>query len=131
MNVSVAIVQKDAEVLVVLRQLREDALGWSFPSGKVEPEETTAGAAIRETFEETGVRCEAIRRLGERVHPNTAVHVTYWLCRYQHGDARVINREEIAEVQWVSGTEAIGHFTSDIFPPVREFLSKLATSGVT
>ncbi|AXH97630.1 (deoxy)nucleoside triphosphate pyrophosphohydrolase [Ornithinimicrobium avium] len=37
--------------------------GWEFPGGKVEPGESPAQAAVRETLEELGVRV----RLGERV----------------------------------------------------------------
>jgi len=51
------------EVAVVHRPHRSD---WSLPKGKLEPGERHDVAAVRETFEETGVRCVLGPRLGHR-----------------------------------------------------------------
>lgn len=60
-NAAVMLVIKDGCILAVSR--RYDKTKFGLPGGKVEPDETTEAAAIRETFEETGVqvtKCEFI-----------------------------------------------------------------------
>jgi 8-oxo-dGTP pyrophosphatase MutT (NUDIX family) len=47
-------------VLVIRNRFGE----WVLPKGKVEPEETPPEAALREVFEETGVRAELMCSLG-------------------------------------------------------------------
>ncbi len=60
-NAAVMLIIKDGLILAVSR--RYDKTKFGLPGGKVEPDETTEAAAIRETFEETGVqvtKCEFI-----------------------------------------------------------------------
>ncbi|HLX89660.1 MAG TPA: NUDIX domain-containing protein, partial [Acidimicrobiales bacterium] len=42
------------EVAVIHRPVRKD---WSLPKGKLEPDETFEGCAVREVLEETGYAC--------------------------------------------------------------------------
>lgn len=53
------VVVHDNHVLLVRRINPPDAGKWGFPGGWIDPGETMAQAAIRELFEETGVRAEA------------------------------------------------------------------------
>jgi 8-oxo-dGTP diphosphatase len=48
------VVVRDGRVLLVHRDRYDD---WSLPKGKLEPGETWEDAALREVWEETGVRC--------------------------------------------------------------------------
>ncbi len=50
---AVVVVRKGDRVLVVHE--RKHGQSWYLPAGRVEPGETLAGAAVRETLEETGV----------------------------------------------------------------------------
>ncbi len=55
---TIAAVIKDASVLLVRRANPPDAGLWGFPGGKIDFGETIEQAAVRELFEETGVRGE-------------------------------------------------------------------------
>jgi len=56
---TIAAVIKDGTVLLVRRANPPDAGLWGFPGGKIDFGETIEQAAVRELFEETGVRAEA------------------------------------------------------------------------
>ena len=58
------VVREDGRLLLVRRGRDPQRGRWSVPGGKVEPGETVAEAAARETFEETGARVRAERELG-------------------------------------------------------------------
>ena len=51
----VVVDDRNSTVLIVHRPRYDD---WSLPKGHVDPGETFEQAALREVFEETGVRCE-------------------------------------------------------------------------
>lgn len=122
MTVVIAVVQKNDTFLIIRRSKKEGKLEWAFPGGKLEGNETPADAAIREVLEETGIWCVPVRSLGTRQHPQTNAHIDYWLCVYGHGQATIAHPEEVSEVRWVSGSEAISLFTTDIYGPVRQHL---------
>ncbi len=48
----------------ILLMRRVDSHLWSLPAGGMEVGETPAAAVVRETFEETGVRCRAVALVG-------------------------------------------------------------------
>jgi len=51
---------------------------WTFPKGLIEDHETPKDAAIRETYEETGIRCTILRKVDEfeiyRMYRNVRFH---------------------------------------------------------
>ncbi|MFC3073043.1 NUDIX hydrolase [Shinella pollutisoli] len=53
---SSAILERDGRYLLVLRRNPPAADMYAFPGGRAEPGETPAEAALRELFEETGIR---------------------------------------------------------------------------
>jgi 8-oxo-dGTP diphosphatase len=65
--VAAAVIVDDGRVLLVRRRVEEGRLSWQFPAGKVEPGESGAEAAVRETLEEAGLAVRVVGRLGERV----------------------------------------------------------------
>ncbi|MFE0728778.1 NUDIX hydrolase [Streptomyces antibioticus] len=102
----------------VLLGKRADNLEWCVISGIPDPGEQPADCAVREVYEETGVRCVperiALIRSGRRVeYPNgdrcQFMDVTF-RCRAVGGEARV-NDDESVEVGW---------FSVDALPPMRE-----------
>jgi mutator protein MutT len=58
---AIAVVIHDGQVLLVRRANPPDVGLWGFPGGKIDAGETIEAAAIRELYEETGVRGEARR----------------------------------------------------------------------
>jgi 8-oxo-dGTP diphosphatase len=67
-KVVIAVVQWDDRFLLVRRKMVEGRLAWNFPGGKIESGESELAAAEREVLEETGVQCQAVRKMGERRH---------------------------------------------------------------
>ena len=57
----------------VLLQKRSDVLKWGIPSGHVEPGETVEHAAIREVYEETGLKIKVERLIGVYSDPQSQV----------------------------------------------------------
>ena len=91
----------------------------------IETGETQIEAAKRETLEETDVDCKPVRVLGERIHPNTGHEMAYVLCEYVKGNAIVKDKDELDRVEWMAPPEISKAVTTDIFPPVKEFLQSL------
>ncbi|MBF9073692.1 NUDIX hydrolase [Streptacidiphilus fuscans] len=117
--VAAAVVVHGGRVLMVRRAVPEGELVWQFPAGKIEPGETPADAAVRETVEETGVVTRLARVIGERVHPATGRHITYLACSVERGDARIPSGDEVAEVRWVTLTELTDLVPHGLFEPVQ------------
>ena len=115
------VVRADGAVLLIHRPQYDD---WTLPKGKVEPGETEAECAVRETEEETGVRVTLGREL-------TTVHWTdrngepkscrYWLAASYEGEATAQN--EVDALEWLPLDEAIERLTyprdADVLRAVR------------
>lgn len=97
-------------VLLVHRPKYDD---WSFPKGKLEPDETLEEAALREVREETGLDCRIIRELGltryryrtrskGRLRPKA---VRYFLMEHVRRRIRVPG-EEVDAAEWFDLAEA-------------------------
>jgi bis(5'-nucleosidyl)-tetraphosphatase len=78
---------------------------WLFPKGHVEDGETAAEAALREVWEEAGVRARTIRRLRrvEQKKEGDWITVVYYLMAYAGRKAALEDRR----VRWFTFDEAI------------------------
>jgi 8-oxo-dGTP diphosphatase len=50
---------------------------WTFPAGKIESGESPEHAAVRETWDETGLPIRTGDVIGSRIHPLTGVPIAY------------------------------------------------------
>ncbi|MFB6776530.1 NUDIX hydrolase [Streptomyces sp. NPDC056352] len=122
--VSTAIIVDGGLVLMIRRREREGRLRWAFPGGGIEAGETPEQAAVRETSEEVTLEVKAVRVLGDRVHPDTGVHMTYVACEPITGTAAIGDPEEIAEVAWISHAQIPDYVPYGLFPQVQAYLDE-------
>ena len=103
------VVLRDGMVLVVHRPRYDD---WSLPKGKLDPGESWEDCALREVWEETGLRCSLGREL-----PSTEYHdrhgrfkqVRYW--QMEREDGEFAPNDEVDELRWAAPAEARGLLT--------------------
>ena len=79
------VLRKDGDQLrVLLVRAKRDPGVWIFPKGHIEPGESAADAALRETREESGVEGELVAPIGEPLEFHNGrdeVSVQYFLIR--------------------------------------------------
>ncbi|MFD7547543.1 NUDIX hydrolase [Streptomyces sp. NPDC059578] len=121
-GIAAAIVVHDSRVLMVRRRVSEGQLSWQFPAGEVEPGESRENAAVRETHEETGLKVNALKLLGERVHPATGRLMSYTACEVVSGTAHVADTEELDELAWVAHSDIPQYVPYGLFEPVQQHL---------
>lgn len=126
LRVAIAVVMRDADVLLVCRQDGTD-IAWQFPAGIVKPGGSAQKVAVRETLNETGVHCSIRAHLGERLHPVTRALCDYFLADYVHGEAVNGDTSENVAVAWAPISDLARYIPSDrVFPPILEALEAAA-----
>jgi 8-oxo-dGTP diphosphatase len=120
--ISAAVIIQDGRLLLVRRRVTEGSLSWQFPAGQVEPGESPGDAAVRETFEETGLVVAARRILGDRVHPATKRQMFYVEADAIAGTAHVADQDELDAVAWVKSSEISEYIPYPFYGPVQEHL---------
>ena len=111
-SVSVHLFDEDGRLLLV-RQRDGDV--WSTPGGLVEPDERPADAAVREAWEETGLRVVPQRVIGVYGGPECVMRydsgdeaqyvIVAIECRIESGSLRA-DGDETTDVRWVSRVDA-------------------------
>ncbi|RKS08107.1 NUDIX domain-containing protein [Nocardiopsis sp. Huas11] len=92
----------DGRILMIKRA---DNGRWVPPGGVLELDETPERGAVREVFEETGVRIEPVRLTGVYKNMKRGVVCLTFLCDYVGGQPTT--SEESREVVWLTADEAI------------------------
>src|SRR5829696_941713 len=98
------VVRDDGRVAIVHRPEYDD---WTLPKGKLDSGEPFEQAALREVWEETGLRCELVRELppvryAVRERPKV---VRYWLMSVAEDPGFAAN-SEVDELRWLSAPAA-------------------------
>jgi 8-oxo-dGTP diphosphatase len=122
--VSTAIIVHDGRVLMARRRQQEGKLLWAFPGGGIEAGESPEEAAVREVAEEVGLEVAAVQVLGDRVHPQSGVHMTYVACTVVSGEASVVDEEELAEVVWLEHGQIPEYVPWGLFDKVQAYLDE-------
>lgn len=119
----------------VLMQRRRDTGQWALPMGKQEIGETPSQCAIRETFEETGVRVEITGIVGVFSDPGHVVAYSDGEVR-QEWELTLLARpvggvpaanEEASEVGWFDPAELSG---LDVHPTMRRQIDCYLTGAM-
>ena len=103
-RVRALVVNDNDEILLVRSWLGHQR--WSLPGGGIRQGESLVSAAVRETFEETGVRLDErqCRRLGEFANGDSSAPFTVdcWLAQTAKQPARVAgkHRLEVLDAAW-------------------------------
>jgi len=99
------VVEQDGLIAVVHRPRYDD---WSLPKGKLDKNESSERAALREVQEETGLSCQLIEELepvsytDNRGRPK---NVRYWRMKVLSGEFAV--NDEVDELRWLSRADAL------------------------
>ena len=107
-----AIVLIRDNLVLMTRQYRFliDAMSWELPGGKVDPGEQPVNAAIRECFEETGVRCRNLQPLVvyypglDNFNNRTTL---FYSTEIDDSTKFIGDEKEVAEISWISLGECL------------------------
>lgn len=107
-----AVVVEGPQGILLTRQYRYviDALSWEIPGGKADKDETAEQAAIRECFEETGIRCRTVQPLIV-FHPGldtlrNPTHI-FRTSDFEILSSRPSHGGEVAETVWIPLAECL------------------------
>jgi 8-oxo-dGTP pyrophosphatase MutT (NUDIX family) len=119
----VVVVRRGGRVLMVQRGPRSTFPGWWQPvSGRIEPGETQADAAVREAREEVGLHVQPLRKVWECPADGADFQLHWWLADSARGEIAP-DGVEICDARWLTPEEirALPHtFAGD-----REFFSRI------
>jgi 8-oxo-dGTP diphosphatase len=104
------VVRRDDGHFAVVHRPRCD--DWSLPKGKLDPGETFEEAALREVWEETGLRAELVRELPHTTYTvrDRPKIVRYWLMSVASDEGFEPN-DEVDELRWLPPAEAAAALT--------------------
>ncbi len=115
--------------VLIIKQSRNG--NWSFPKGHVEEGETEIQTAMREVFEEVGLKIRIREGFRETIHynprPSVNKDVVYFVAQSKIGRVK-LQKEEVADYKWVRPEQAfkILSFVNDkeVLTKALEFIEK-------
>ena len=122
-NASLAIVLSSSDTVLLVQ--RSDVPVWVLPGGGIEHEEPPEVAAIRETFEESGITVDIIDHIAT-YHPiNRLARTTYlFLCRPRVHEEPITRSKEVAAARFFP----VHSLPSTLFPLHRTFIDEWRTA---
>ena len=105
---------------------------YSFPKGHQEPNETLRECAVRECFEETGLRTEIIKELPELlyINPETKDNIEVHLYQMKIIGGKLRSESKNIDLLWVPIERAEGYFDyqnmKDYISAVKKFLDNVS-----
>ena len=105
------LVVRDNSILMVRQyRLLIDQLSWEIPGGKIDENETPQEAAIRECFEETGIRCRHLKPLLSYNQTlegvNSFTHL-FFTSNFDDNNNFTPDLKEVESIQWVPLEESL------------------------
>ena len=110
-KVVAAVIEKDNKIYATQRGYGEFKGGWEFPGGKIEGNETSQEALIREIKEEleTVIKVNDLIDTIEYDYPNFHLSMDCFWCEIVSGnlvlveaeDAKWLSKEELYSVEWL------------------------------
>lgn len=121
-------IQDEFRVLVI-KQARNN--NWSFPKGHVEDGETEQETAIREVFEEVGIKVSLIDGFRETINYNPRAGINKDVV-YFVADSKLqavkLQKEEVSDYKWLRPAQAFKTLTfkndKDVLKKALDFLKK-------
>ncbi|WP_220805837.1 NUDIX hydrolase [Achromobacter sp. UMC71] len=118
---TIAAVVRDGHILLVQRANPPDQHRWAFPGGKIDAGERLEDAAVRELFEECGVRAEPLRvfdAVDVFDRDNSGALRRHFiliavLCRWQSGEP--VAGDDAQDARWVPLAELDGQALATSF----------------
>ncbi len=118
---ALAVVLREGCLLMIERGFEPHLGHWSLPGGVIDDEESAEEAAVRETFEETGLEVVIVRELGVVTGPLNGRGHGVFLCSAVSGGLRSCP-PEVTDVRWVPYDGILGFMVPEF---IREFLGGL------
>lgn len=96
----VAIIHRNR--LLMVRQTYRGEVLWTFPGGSIEEGETAEQAAIREVYEETGLRVAIIKRISHGYSERIQGMYSCYLGEILSGELKLGKDPELTGIQWMA-----------------------------
>jgi mutator protein MutT len=101
--VAATIPEDKGRVLLTRRAIQPARGKWVFPSGFVDWGEPVEDAAVRETWEETGLKVDLSGLVGVYSYPGTPIVIVVYRARVIEGEVRTCSEND--RVEWVVPAE--------------------------
>ena len=110
-NVVAAVIISENKVFATQRGYGDFKGGWEFPGGKIEPNETSEAALVREIKEELETEIEVVEYLHtvEYDYPKFHLSMACYICRIKRGNlvlkeheaAKWLTKDTLNSVEWL------------------------------